>query len=94
MLDAVFVKKESSLEPVLIALHTDDSFLVENPGTNSRTVMSYRWNGFGFTGIKELKIAHPAERLSIAKEFIQLIDSEGDILKRLPLAELISTEAE
>nr|WP_246044581.1 CapA family protein [Geomonas ferrireducens] len=52
LLDAQFVSRRKK-KPVLVALHRDEAFLKRRRGTDRRTVMEYRWNGFGFTGSAE-----------------------------------------
>ena len=49
LLDAAFVTRRKK-KPQLVALHRAETFLKKRPGTERRTVMRYRWNGFGFSG--------------------------------------------
>lgn len=49
LLDAAFVSRRKK-KPQLVALHSAETFLRREPGTERRTVMRYRWNGFGFSG--------------------------------------------
>ncbi len=72
--DAIFVESPGR-QPVLVALHTADSFLLRNRGTAGRIVMSYRWNGFGFAGRKEIRLDGITGRLSARKGVVRLIDN-------------------
>ncbi|QWV92371.1 CapA family protein [Geomonas oryzisoli] len=49
LMDALFISRRNK-KPILVALHKDETFLKRKRGTNRRTVMEYRWNGFGFSG--------------------------------------------
>jgi len=51
LLDAIFITDPVSRKPLLIGLHTSDSFLVRDKNKDGRIVMSYQWNGFGFSGV-------------------------------------------
>lgn len=83
LLDAILIKPENN-KPILVALHTADSFLVRNPSTPERIIMSYRWNGFGFSGIKELNPKESSSSLSFAKGEIKLIDENNKIVQKIP----------
>lgn len=81
LLDAVFVKNQNNKKLLLIALHTTDSFLLRNPAKEGRIIMSYKWNGFGFNGSKEIKTNALANRLSFSNGKIKLIDESGVVVK-------------
>jgi poly-gamma-glutamate synthesis protein (capsule biosynthesis protein) len=61
LIDAV-----ESKDGVLCALHRGDSFLMPDPGTKTTRIAAYRWNGFGFSGIKT-----PAECEAILRQAVQ-----------------------
>ena len=84
LLDAILVKPANN-KPVLVALHTADSFLVRNPSTPGRIIMSYHWNGFGFSGVKQLKAEKSSSRLSFAKDEIKLIDEKNATVQKIPI---------
>jgi len=84
LLDAAFVNNPQGM-PILIALHTADSFLVQNPQTPQRVLMSYHWNGFGFSGHKERALQTPAVRLSCIKDQIYLIANNDLISEEIPV---------
>jgi poly-gamma-glutamate synthesis protein (capsule biosynthesis protein) len=84
LLDAAFINNRQGI-PVLIALHTGDSFLLRDPLTSERVLMSYRWNGFGFLGYKELELKIPAAYLSCLREKIRLIGNNNLILQEIPV---------
>ena len=87
LLDAIFIKGKNN-KPVLVALHTPDSFLVRNPSMAGRIIMSYRWNGFGFSGIKELKSKANSQHLSYSKGEIKLIDERDRVVENLSIQSL------
>jgi len=72
LLDAVFVR-EGNGKPFLIGLHSADSFLARDRRCKGRIVMSYRWNGFGFTGRKELKVKDSCDGLSYDGRKLKLL---------------------
>ncbi len=86
LVDAVFVEY-SGHSPLLIALHTPDSFLVRKRGEQDRIIMSYRWNGFGFNGVKELRTSIPADEISFDKGSLRL-QRKGEILQEVPIQKL------
>ena len=47
-----------------------------------RIIMSYRWNGFGFSGIKEIKSKESANSLSFTKGEIKLLDENNTVVKK------------
>ena len=83
LLDAILINPENN-KPILVALHTADSFLVRNPSTPERIIMSYRWNGFGFSGIRELNPKESASSLSFTKGEIKLIDENNKVVQKIP----------
>jgi len=87
LLDALFISPYKNQAPILIALHSTDSFLIRSKTKPGRIVMSYRWNGFGFTGIKETKFDTSADHLSYSRGLIKLIDKDGTVVDALPAAE-------
>ena len=87
LLDALFIKDDQG-QPLLIALHTTDSFLMRDSNKPGRIIMSYRWNGFGFSGVKEIKLDGHAKKISCSKGFIKLIDDNGVIEEILPVKNL------
>jgi hypothetical protein len=40
----------------LCALHRNDSFLMLNPSSSATRTIVYRWNGFGFSGLEDVKL--------------------------------------
>jgi hypothetical protein len=74
-LDAVFIVNENK-EPRLIALHTADSFLLRKKNVAKRILMSYRWNGFGFVGLKEVKLNMACDRFSFLNKKLRLVDDK------------------
>jgi hypothetical protein len=93
MLDAVFMKHQKG-PPVLVALHTGDSFLLRDPKTPKRVLMSYLWNGFGFSGRKELSLNLPLERLSFRRNVLFLSDNAGRILMDISMESFDTGERE
>jgi hypothetical protein len=91
LLDAVFAEQPGTAinKPILIALHSADSFLVPDKNKNGSILMSYHWNGFGFTGIKEKHLQMNADRISLAKDKIRLINSKNVIIDEVSLSELL-----
>jgi poly-gamma-glutamate synthesis protein (capsule biosynthesis protein) len=83
LLDATFLQRNKA-RPLLVALHSADSFLARNPDIKDRTVMSYRWNGFGFTGVKELQGEKLSDGLSFAKGKLLLLQ-KGSITSDIPI---------
>ncbi|MBN1473707.1 MAG: CapA family protein [Syntrophaceae bacterium] len=83
LLDAILIKPENN-KPILVALHTADSFLIRNPSTPRRIIMSYRWNGFGFSGIKELKSEKSSTSLSFIRGEIKFIDENNTAVQKIP----------
>jgi hypothetical protein len=83
LLDALFVKNKNK-QPVLVGLHTTDSFLIRKPEKPGRIVMSYRWNGFGFSGIKELMYNVNSEYISYSKQNINLYDNHKFLIQKFP----------
>jgi poly-gamma-glutamate synthesis protein (capsule biosynthesis protein) len=61
LIDAV-----ESNDGVLCALHRGDSFLLPDPATKTTRIAAYRWNGFGFTGVKT-----PPECESVLRQSIR-----------------------
>ncbi len=82
LLDAVFITGPDN-RPILVALHTADSFLLRRRRTSKRIVMSYRWNGFGFSGLKEIKLKTTSDHLSTSKGKLQLINN-GMVVHEIP----------
>lgn len=78
LLDATFAQVGKG-KPVLVALHSADSFLARNPSTKERTIMTYRWNGFGFTGIKEVLGEKLSDSIASAKGKLRFLN-KGSIL--------------
>jgi hypothetical protein len=76
LIDAVWVRPANG-RPVLAALHSDDSFLARKPETPGRRVMFYRWNGFGFTGFREISVEPGCEGLSFERGRLRLIRNGG-----------------
>jgi len=83
LLDATFAQGGKG-KPLLVALHSADSFLARNPSTKERTIMSYRWNGFGFSGIKEVRGEDLSDSVTTAKGKLRLLH-EGSILNEVSL---------
>jgi hypothetical protein len=82
LIDAVFITDEKN-RPILIALHTSDSFLLRKRNTTERIVMGYRWNGFGFSGLKEIKLKTTSDHLSLSKGKLRLINN-GMVVDEIP----------
>jgi poly-gamma-glutamate synthesis protein (capsule biosynthesis protein) len=87
LLDAVFVR-EGNGKPLLVGLHSADSFLARDRRCKGRIVMSYRWNGFGFTGKKELKVKDSCDGLSYDGRKLKLL-RRGTIERRFSIRELL-----
>ena len=87
LLDALFISASKNQTPVLVALHSSDTYLVRDKTKPGRIVMSYKWNGFGFTGIKETRLDIAADRLSFSRGYINLFSSDGSIVQRLSAAD-------
>jgi len=83
LLDAAFVPGSKG-KPLLVALHSADSFLARNPKCEDRLVMTYRWNGFGFTGIKELRGEKHSDGVEYAKGRLRLL-RKGGIVSEIPI---------
>jgi len=90
LLDATFAQGRKG-KPVLVALHSADSFLARNPSTKERTIMSYRWNGFGFSGIKEVRGERLSDSMASAKGKLRFL-KKGNILNEVSLQRLGSAE--
>jgi hypothetical protein len=84
--DALFFNGTDG-RPRLLALHTPDSFLVRDPGKPGKILMSYRWNGFGFTGGAQRKINLPADGISLAHNKIRLL-RKGLVIGEADAAEM------
>ena len=87
LLDATFIDNPKDGRPILVALHTADSFLVRDPTKKGRVIMSYRWNGFGFTGIKERQSEVMSHRLIFKNEKLRLLDEKGMIVQEFSSAD-------
>jgi hypothetical protein len=72
LIDAVFVPVENS-RPVLVALHSADSFLLRDPKCKNRIITIYKWNGFGFTGIKDIKTEDDCDGISCISGEVHII---------------------
>jgi poly-gamma-glutamate synthesis protein (capsule biosynthesis protein) len=72
LLDAVFIRGKHG-KPLLVGLHSADSFLARDRHVKGRILMSYRWNGFGFTGRKELKVKDSCDGLSYDGRSLKLL---------------------
>lgn len=86
MEDVIFVKGKQ--KPLLAALHTTDSFLRRNPGKPGRIIMSYRWNGFGFSGVREFRTGLPADHLASRGDSVMVCDGQGRVQQRIPVKDL------
>lgn len=86
LLDAAFVTPEKG-PPLLVALHSGDSFLARDRSTRKRIVMAYRWNGFGFSGIRELKASDDCDGIVRGKNSVRLL-RRGIVVDRIPVGEL------
>lgn len=83
MLDALFVPGNKG-KPLLVALHSADSFLARNPNSKDRLIMTYRWNGFGFTGIREFKTEVFSDGLTFTRGKLRVL-KQGTIVSEIPL---------
>lgn len=82
LLDALFVAGRKG-RPELVALHSDETFLKRNPVTVKRTVMRYRWNGFGFAGTGEREAPAGSQVLRAANGMVRFCRREQrDIIAR------------
>jgi poly-gamma-glutamate synthesis protein (capsule biosynthesis protein) len=79
LIDAVFSMAGDSVR--LVALHSSDSFLLRDNTCTGRIVAIYRWNGFGFTGVKEIKIENGCNALTLVPGGIRV--SANGITKRM-----------
>ena len=82
LLDATFMPGSKG-KPVLAALHTADSFLARDPNCEERFVMTYRWNGFGFSGIRESRGERRSDSLVYARGKLRLLQ-KGRITGEIP----------
>lgn len=87
LLDAVFIRGKHG-KPLLVGLHSADSFLARDRHVKGRLLMSYRWNGFGFTGRKELKVKDSCDALSYDGRNLQLL-RRGTVERSLSFRELL-----
>lgn len=65
LLDAAFIEQRDDKKPLLVALHSDETFLKRNRGTKGRIIMWYRWNGFGFSGVAEQRAPASSRHLRV-----------------------------
>jgi poly-gamma-glutamate synthesis protein (capsule biosynthesis protein) len=86
LLDAAFITDQNN-QPILVALHTSDSFLLRRRNTTEKIVMGYRWNGFGFSGLKEIKLKVMSDHLSISKGKLRLINN-GMVVHEIPSSDV------
>ena len=86
LLDATFAEDYDG-KAVLVALHSADSFLARNPDCAERTVMFYRWNGFGFSGIKEMPGASNSDSVVYVKGTLRLLQ-QGRVMQGIPVEEM------
>ena len=84
LIDAVFVPIKNN-RPLLVALHSADSFMLRDPTCKRRIITVYKWNGFGFTGIKDIKTETECDGISY-------ILGEVHIVKKGILTSVISAE--
>jgi len=82
LIDAMFVPGKK--KPLLVALHSADSFLARNRQHDDRIIMSYRWNGFGFKGVKELKGETQCDRISYSKGKLRTLQ-QGTVTREISL---------
>ena len=76
LLDAVFDTAGKN-KPRLVALHSAETFLKRKPGTDQRTVMRYRWNGFGFSGAGEREAPAGAQGVRLVNGGVQFRKGES-----------------
>lgn len=88
LLDAVFIKDPLDNKPLLIGFHTNDSFLARDKNKEGRIVMIYRWNGFGFSGVREMLVHGHADRISCKRGKIVLSDRTGNKIDELAIESL------
>lgn len=88
LLDAIFITDPINRKPLLIGLHTSDSFLVRDKNREGRIVMSYRWDGFGFSGVREKLITGYANRILSNRGKLVLNDSNGEKIQELSIEDL------
>lgn len=81
LLDAVLVREKKGT-PFLAALHSADSYLLRKPGCMERLVMFYRWNGFGFSGVKEHRIESGSEGLVSNKGKLRIV-TRGNVTSEI-----------
>jgi poly-gamma-glutamate synthesis protein (capsule biosynthesis protein) len=87
LLDAVFIRGKYG-KPLLVGLHSADSFLARDRHVKGRLLMSYRWNGFGFTGRKEVKVKDSCDALSCDGRKLKLL-RRGTVERRFFFRELL-----
>jgi poly-gamma-glutamate synthesis protein (capsule biosynthesis protein) len=78
---------EPTAPPLLIALHSTDSFLLPNPASSGVIVMSYRWNGFGFRGVTEKRYPGSASRIIVVRDKIRMVGTGGNIVAEMNISE-------
>jgi len=83
LLDAAFVPGSNG-KPLLVALLSADSFLARNPNCAERLIMTYRWNGFGFTGIREFNAEKLSDSLTFTRGKLQVL-KHGTVVSEIPL---------
>jgi poly-gamma-glutamate synthesis protein (capsule biosynthesis protein) len=71
LLDVVYVPSIHRL----VALHSADSFIKRKIDCTERIIMSYKWNGFGFSGVKELVCHSGCSSLTLAKNRIKVVNN-------------------
>ncbi len=86
LVDVTFVRRKNE-RPVLVALHTPDSFLVRKQEQYRRIVMSYRWNGFGFDGIRQRSIEGAFDTILYSKSKLSLC-RQGTVSAQMSIEEL------
>jgi poly-gamma-glutamate synthesis protein (capsule biosynthesis protein) len=72
--DALFLESPER-KPLLVGLHSADSFLLRDRTTKDRIIMGYQWNGFGFAGKKEKRLDGKSGRLFVQKGKVNLVDN-------------------
>lgn len=79
LIDAVFFSPKNG-PPLLVALHSRDSFVIRDPKCKKRIVTVYKWNGFGFSGINNIEIEDECDAISFFSNEIR-VSKKGNTIR-------------
>ncbi len=75
LIDAVYIIGKDR-KRFLLALHSGDSYLKRDKKCSQRILMAYKWNGFGFSGIKEWPCPENCTSISKTTKGVNLIRND------------------